>query len=168
MKKDSVTRNYIVLPCCILLLNLCVGLVSYKAKVLGDPLVQVAAIMAMVLFGGSVVGVVLSPAIEALVVSLHRGSRRRWGRARRGPVPRGARGPRLLALLPDVHHGPGVPAARGLAQPQALTPRGYTAGGHEKSPVRGLLCSAGKPCTFPAMPARPDELLLGHRRLHTL
>ncbi len=79
MKKVSVVRNYIVLPCCLLLLNLCVGLVSYKAKVLGDPLVQVAAIMAMVLFGGSLVGVVLSPAIEALVGSLHRGSRRRWG-----------------------------------------------------------------------------------------
>lgn len=79
MKKASAARNYVVLPCCILLLNLCVGMVSYKAKLLGDPLVQVAAIMAMVLFGGSLVGVVLSPAIEALVGSLHRGSRRRWG-----------------------------------------------------------------------------------------
>lgn len=79
MKKASVVRNYFVLPCCLLLLNLCVGLVSYKARVLGDPLVQVAAIMAMVLFGGSLVGFVMSPAIEVLVGSLHRGSRRRWG-----------------------------------------------------------------------------------------
>ena len=79
MKKNSVVRNYFVLPCCLLLLNLCVGLVSYKARVLGDPLLQVAAIMAMVLFGGSLVGFVMSPAIEVLVGSLHRGSRRRWG-----------------------------------------------------------------------------------------
>jgi hypothetical protein len=79
MKKTNVVRNYFVLPCCILLLNLCVGLVSYKAKRLGDPLMQTAAVIAMVLFGGSLVGFVLSPAIEAMVGALHRGSRRRWG-----------------------------------------------------------------------------------------
>ena len=77
--KNTVVRNYFVLPCCLLLLNLCVGLVGYKARMLGDPLMQVAAIMAMVLFGGSLVGFVLSPAIEAMVGALHRGSRRRWG-----------------------------------------------------------------------------------------
>jgi len=79
MKKDTAVRNYIVLPCCILLLNLCVGLVSYKAKVLDDPLLQTAAIMAMVLFGGSLVGLVMAPAIGVVVGSLHRGSRQRWG-----------------------------------------------------------------------------------------
>jgi hypothetical protein len=79
MKKNNVVRNYFVLPCCLLLLNLCVGLVSYKARMLGDPLLQTLAVMAMVLFGGSLVGFVLSPAIEAMVVTLHRGSRRRWG-----------------------------------------------------------------------------------------
>jgi hypothetical protein len=79
MKRGSVVRNYFVLPCCLLLLNLVVGLVSYKARVIGDPLLQVAVVMAMVLFGGSVVGFVMSPAIEALVGSLQRGSRRRWG-----------------------------------------------------------------------------------------
>jgi hypothetical protein len=46
---------------------------------LGDPLVQTAAVIAMVLFGGSLVAFVLSPAIEATVGALHRGSRRRWG-----------------------------------------------------------------------------------------
>jgi len=80
MNKNNVVRNYFVLPCCLLLLNLCVGLVGYKARMLGDPFLQTLAVMAMVLFGGSLVGFVLSPAIEAMVVTLHRGSRRRWGR----------------------------------------------------------------------------------------
>jgi hypothetical protein len=79
MKKTNVVRNYLVLPCCLLLLNLCVGLVGYKARMVGDPFVQTAAVMAMVLFGGSLVSFVLSPAIEAMVGALHRGSRRRWG-----------------------------------------------------------------------------------------
>jgi hypothetical protein len=79
MKNSNVARNYFVMPCCILLLNLCVGMVGYKAKMLGDPLLQVAAVIAMVLFGGSMVSFVLSPAIETLVGMLHRGSRRRWG-----------------------------------------------------------------------------------------
>jgi hypothetical protein len=79
MKKTSVVRNYFVLPCCILLLNLGVGLVSYKAKMIDEPLEQVAVVMGMVLFGGSLVGFVLAPAIEATVGNLHRTSRRRWG-----------------------------------------------------------------------------------------
>jgi len=79
MKKDSVVRNYIVLPCCLLLLNLCVGLVSYKAKMVEDPLERTAVIMAMVLFGGSVVGFFVAPAIEALVGIIHGGSRRTLG-----------------------------------------------------------------------------------------
>jgi hypothetical protein len=79
LKNSNVARNYFVMPCCILLLNLCVGMVGYKAKMLGDPLLQVAAVIAMVLFGGSMVSFVLSPAIEMMVGALHRGSRRRWG-----------------------------------------------------------------------------------------
>ena len=79
MRKTNVVRNYFVLPCCLLLLNLCVGLVGYKAKRLGDPLLQVAAVIAMVLFGGSLVGFVLAPAIESLITSLQRTSRRGLG-----------------------------------------------------------------------------------------
>lgn len=79
MKSQNVVRNYYVLPCCLLLLNLCVELVSYKARVFGDPLLRTAAIMAMVLFGGSFVAFILSPGIIALVNSLHRTSRRRGG-----------------------------------------------------------------------------------------
>lgn len=79
MKKPAIVRNYYVLPCCLLLLNLCVELVSYKAKAFGDPFLRTAAIIAMVLFGGSLVGFVVAPAITALVNSLHSGSRRGGG-----------------------------------------------------------------------------------------
>ena len=79
MKKNSAIRNYFVLPCCLLLLNLCVGLVGYKAKMVDDPYLQTGLVMAMVLFGGSLVGFVLAPMIEAMVVSLQRTSRRGLG-----------------------------------------------------------------------------------------
>jgi hypothetical protein len=79
MRKTNAVKNYFVLPCCLLLLNLCIGLVSYKAKMIDDGLEQTAAVIGMVLFGGSLVGFVLSPAIEATVGTLQRTSRRRWG-----------------------------------------------------------------------------------------
>jgi hypothetical protein len=79
LNKHAVVRNYFVLPCCILLLNVVVGLVSYKAKVIDDPLLRTGAIMLMVLFGGSVIGFVAAPAIEAVLAKLHRSSVRRMG-----------------------------------------------------------------------------------------
>lgn len=79
MKNTTVVRNYYVLPCCFLLLNLCIEIVSYKVKMLDDALLRTSAIMAMVLFGGSFVGFVAAPAISVLVASLHRGSRRGAG-----------------------------------------------------------------------------------------
>src|SRR5256885_518629 len=62
-----------------LLLNLCVELVSYKAKMIDDVLVRTGAIMAMVLVGGSLVGFVMAPAIGALIGWLHSTTRSRWG-----------------------------------------------------------------------------------------
>ena len=79
MKNTGVVRNYYVLPCCLLLLNLCVELVSYKAKMVDDLYVRILVIMGMVLVGGSLVGFVVAPAIAALVGTLHRGSRRSAG-----------------------------------------------------------------------------------------
>jgi hypothetical protein len=75
MKSKSVVRNYYVVPSCLLLLNLCVELVSYKAKRFDDPYVRTAAIIAMVLFGGSLVGFVVAPALSRFVGGLHRSSR---------------------------------------------------------------------------------------------
>jgi hypothetical protein len=77
--RHTLIRNYFVLPCCILLLNLCVGLVSYKSKLIEDPLLRTGAIMGMVLFGGSVVAFFAAPAIEALLGIMHRSSIRRLG-----------------------------------------------------------------------------------------
>jgi hypothetical protein len=78
MKSTHLVRNYYVLPCCLLLLNLCIELVSYKARMIGDVLLRTAAIMGMVLFGGSLVASLIAPAISMLVGALHRGSRG-WG-----------------------------------------------------------------------------------------
>ena len=72
-------RNFYVLPCCLLLLNLCNQLASYKARLIDDAFLRTAAIMGMVLFGGSLIGVVAEPVIGSLVGSLHSGTRRRWG-----------------------------------------------------------------------------------------
>jgi hypothetical protein len=73
-------RNFYVLPCCLLLLNLCNQLVSYKAKLIDDAFLRTAAIMAMVLFGGTLIGAVAEPVIGTFVGSLHHGTRARWGR----------------------------------------------------------------------------------------
>ena len=81
MKSSHVVRNYYVLPCCLLLLNLCVELVSYKAKMIADVLLRTSAIMAMVLVGGSFVAFVMAPAIGMMVSTLHRSSRQQWGGA---------------------------------------------------------------------------------------
>ena len=79
MNSDRVVRNYYVVPCCLLLLNLCIELVSYKAKMIDDVLLRTAAIMGMVLFGGAVVGLIATPAISTVVGTLHRTSRARFG-----------------------------------------------------------------------------------------
>ena len=80
MKSAHLVRNYYVLPCCLLLLNLCVELVSYKARMIDDVLLRTAAIMGMVLFGASLVAFLVAPAISMFVGTLHRSSRRTWGR----------------------------------------------------------------------------------------
>jgi hypothetical protein len=79
MKNTNIVRNYYVLPCCLLLLNLCTGLVSYKAQMIDDPLLRTGAIMGMVLVGSSLVGFVVAPAISSLVGTLQHGSRRGAG-----------------------------------------------------------------------------------------
>jgi hypothetical protein len=80
VKNSRVVRNFYVLPCCLLLLNLCNQVASYKARgFIDDALLRTAAVMAMVLFGGTLVGSVAEPVIGTLVGSLHHGTRARWG-----------------------------------------------------------------------------------------
>jgi len=79
MKKATLVRDYYVLPCCLLLLNLCVEIVSYKAKMIADPVLRTGAIMGMVLVGGSLVGYVVSPVIGKLVGAMQKTSKSTGG-----------------------------------------------------------------------------------------
>ena len=63
MVANKVVRNYYILPCCLLLLNLFLNVLSYKAKLISDRLLQTAFVMFMVLIGSSLVAYLLSPAI---------------------------------------------------------------------------------------------------------
>ena len=72
MKKYHAVRAYYVFPCCLLLLNLCVEIVNYKAKLVGEPLLRTALIIAMVLCGGSLVAFIFAPLNEKLVQARHR------------------------------------------------------------------------------------------------
>lgn len=75
MKKATAVKNYYVLPCLLLLLNLVNNVVSYKAEVIDEPFLRTAVVIALVLFGGTVVAFLLSPALEKLVQTLHRTSK---------------------------------------------------------------------------------------------
>jgi hypothetical protein len=79
VKKTNVVRTYYILPCCLLLLNVCNSLVSYKAGMIGDPMLRTTAIIFFVLIGSSLVTFIFAPAIEGLVRSLHRTSARGAG-----------------------------------------------------------------------------------------
>jgi hypothetical protein len=57
--------------------------VSYKARVIDDALLRTAAVIAMVLFGGSLVGSLAEPVISTVVGSLHQGTRARAGQLER-------------------------------------------------------------------------------------
>ena len=78
-KNPQIVRNYIILPCCLLLLNLVNSIISYKAQLIYDHVLRVAFIMVMILGGSGVVAWVVSPAIESLVRGLHRSSRQNAG-----------------------------------------------------------------------------------------
>jgi hypothetical protein len=79
-KTDKVVRNYYVLPCCLLLLNLGNMIIAYKSGTISDALERTLFVIGMVLVGSSVVAFVVAPAIEALVRTLHRTSRQGGGR----------------------------------------------------------------------------------------
>jgi hypothetical protein len=81
MKNNTVVRDYFILPCCLLLLNLCNTIVTYKAGVIHDAILRTACIIAMVLFGSSVVAFAVSPAISSLVGWTHHATRRKAGKA---------------------------------------------------------------------------------------
>ena len=78
-KNPQLVRNYFILPCCLLLLNLVNGIVSYKAAMISDPVVRVVVIILLVLGGSSIVAFLVAPAIQATVARMHRTSRQGGG-----------------------------------------------------------------------------------------
>ena len=81
MKISATLERYYVLPCCLLLLNLCNEIISYKAKLIHDGLLRTFFIMAMVLFGGSLVAFAIAPGVNWVVHSLRKTSRSAGGGA---------------------------------------------------------------------------------------
>jgi hypothetical protein len=79
MKASATLERYYVLPCCLLLLNLCNEIIAYKAKLIDDGLLRTLCIMAMVLFGSSLVAFAVAPGIVWTVQSLRRTSRSNAG-----------------------------------------------------------------------------------------
>ena len=75
MKKATVVKNYYLLPCLLLVLNVANNLIAYKAEVVDDPFLRTAAVVVAVLFGGWFVAFVIAPGLEKLVHALHRTSR---------------------------------------------------------------------------------------------
>lgn len=79
-KTTAVLRNYYVLPCCLLLLNLVNSVVGYKAEMIEEPLLRTLMVLFLVVCGASLVAFVVAPAIVVAVNALQRGSRQGGGR----------------------------------------------------------------------------------------
>jgi hypothetical protein len=79
MKASAALEKYYVLPCCLLLLNLANEIIAYKARLIADGLLRTLFIMAMVLFGASLVAFAVAPAVIWCVQSLRRTSRSAGG-----------------------------------------------------------------------------------------
>lgn len=75
MKVRAALERHYVLPCCLLLLNLCNEIIAYKARLIGDDFLRTLFIMGMVLFGASLVAFAVAPGLVWAVQSLRRTSR---------------------------------------------------------------------------------------------
>jgi hypothetical protein len=79
MNTAKTLERYYVLPCCLLLLNLCNEIVAYKARLIHDGLLRTLFIMGMVLFGSSLVAFAIAPGLIWTVQSMRRTSRTTGG-----------------------------------------------------------------------------------------
>jgi hypothetical protein len=79
MKTHAALERYYVLPCCLLLLNLCNAIISYKAQLIHDGILRTLFIMSMVLFGSSLVAFAIAPGLIWIVHSMRRTSRSTGG-----------------------------------------------------------------------------------------
>jgi hypothetical protein len=81
MKTTAALERYYVLPCCLLLLNLCNEIVAYKSRQIHDGVLRTLFIMALVLFGSSLVAFAIAPGLIWTVQSLRKTSRSTGGGA---------------------------------------------------------------------------------------
>lgn len=79
MKTTAALERYYVLPCCLLLLNLCNEVIAYKARLIHDGILRTLFIMGMVLFGSSLVAFAVAPGVIWVVQTLRRTSRSNAG-----------------------------------------------------------------------------------------
>ncbi len=63
MKVSATLERHYVLPCCLLLLDLCNEIIAYMARLIGDDFLRTLFIMGMVLFGASLVTFAVAPGI---------------------------------------------------------------------------------------------------------
>jgi hypothetical protein len=77
--KNKVVKNFYVLPCCLLLLNLVNNIISYKSGIIEDPFLRTFVVILLVLFGSSLAAFIVAPALTAAVRMLHQSSRRNAG-----------------------------------------------------------------------------------------
>src|SRR3954462_1443976 len=75
MKTSAALERYYVLPCCLLLLNLCNEIAAYKARLIQDGLLRTLFIIGMVLFGSSLVAFAIAPGVIWSVQTMRRTSR---------------------------------------------------------------------------------------------
>ncbi|MDI1320382.1 MAG: hypothetical protein PSW75_09355 [bacterium] len=79
MKTTATLERYYVLPCCLLLLNLCNEIIAYKARLVDDGFLRTLCIMGLVLFGSSVMAFGVAPGLIWIIQSLRRTSRSNAG-----------------------------------------------------------------------------------------
>jgi len=79
MKTSAALERYYVMPCCLLLLNLCNEIIAYKGRLIHDGLLRTLFIMAMVLVGSSLVAFAIAPGLIWIVQSLRKTSRSTGG-----------------------------------------------------------------------------------------
>ena len=79
MKTTLTLERFYVLPCCLLLLNLCNEIIAYKARLIDDAMVRTLFIIGLVLFGSSLVALVIAPGVVWAVHALRRTSRSQAG-----------------------------------------------------------------------------------------
>jgi hypothetical protein len=84
MRTSATLERYYVLPCCLLLLNLCNEVIAYKARLIDNGLLRTLFIMGMVLFGSSLVAFAVAPGLIWAVQSLRRTSRSTAGQLGEG------------------------------------------------------------------------------------